>query len=128
MDKIVRFSISDLAQITNFRSGEVKFGEKIIVVPKEEDICTFLKLSEQKFVLFGIPEDIGVRANFGRPGTNSAWESAIKSIANIQHNKFCKGSQIIVLGQLDVSEEMNIASNTTLLQYLIFIEQDQSDS
>jgi formiminoglutamase len=57
-------------------------------------------------VLFGIPEDIGVRANFGRPGADSAWESAIKSIANIQHNRFSKGYNIVVLGQLDVSEEM----------------------
>jgi formiminoglutamase len=47
-----------------------------------------------------------VRANYGRPGAASAWDSAIKSIANIQHNRFCKGSQIIVLGQLNVCEEM----------------------
>jgi formiminoglutamase len=35
-------------------------------------------------------------------------ESAIKSIANIQHNRFCKESQLIVLGQLDVSDLMKI--------------------
>jgi formiminoglutamase len=28
------------------------------------------------------------------------------SIANIQHNRFCKGNQIIVLGQVNVCEEM----------------------
>jgi formiminoglutamase len=36
----------------------------------------------------------------------SAWDSALRSIANIQHNRFCKGSQIIVLGQINVTEEM----------------------
>ena len=111
MDKLIRFTSSDLSKITNYRSGEVKYGEKMVLIPKETDIIPFLVSCEQQFVLFGIPEDIGVRANFGRPGTNSAWESAIKSIANIQHNKFNKGSQIIVLGHLNTTEEMQEVQN-----------------
>lgn len=106
MDNLIRFSVSDLSKITNHRSGEVKYGEKMVTIPKEQDVLEFLKKCEQQFVLFGIPEDIGVRANFGRPGADSAWESAIKSIANIQHNRFCKGSQIVILGHLDCSKEM----------------------
>jgi formiminoglutamase len=106
MDKIIPFSINDLAKVTNHRSGEIKFGEKMIIIPKGIAIVDFLKTCDSKFVLFGIPEDIGVRANFGRPGAASAWESAIRSIANIQHNKFCKGNQVVVLGQLDVTAEM----------------------
>jgi len=106
MEKLVPFTINDLAKITNHRSGEIKFGEKMITVPKDAVPLEFLKTCEAKYVLFGIPEDIGVRANYGRPGAASAWESAIKSIANIQHNRFCKGSQIIVLGQLNVCDEM----------------------
>ncbi len=111
MEKLIPFTISDLAKLTSHRSGEVKFGEKMITIPKEENKIEFLKKSDAKYVLFGIPEDVGVRANFGRPGTASAWESAINSIANIQHNRFCKGSQIIILGTLDVSEEMEEAKD-----------------
>ncbi|MBA4275717.1 formimidoylglutamase [Flavobacterium sp.] len=106
MEKLIPFTINDLAKVTNHRSGEIKFGEKMMTIPKGIDPATFLKTSEAKYVLFGIPEDIGVRANFGRPGAASAWESAIGSIANIQHNRFCKGSQILVLGHLNVCEEM----------------------
>lgn len=106
MEKLVPFKINDLAKVTNHRSGEIKFGEKMMTIPKGIDPAAFLKTSEAKYVLFGIPEDIGVRANCGRPGAASAWESAIASIANIQHNRFCKGSQILVLGHLDVSQEM----------------------
>jgi formiminoglutamase len=106
MEKLVPFTINDLAKITNHRSGEIKFGEKMITVPKDAVPLEFLKTCDAKYVLFGIPEDIGVRANYGRPGAASAWDSAIKSIANIQHNRFCKGSQIIVLGQLNVCDEM----------------------
>jgi len=78
----------------------------MLTVPQNSDVAAFLNDCPAKYVLFGIPEDIGVRANFGRPGAASAWESAIKSIANIQYNRFCKGEQLLILGQLDVSEEM----------------------
>ncbi len=111
MEKLIPFTVNDLAKVTNHRSGEIKFGEKMIVIPKGADKITFLKESEAKYVLLGIPEDIGVRANYGRPGAASAWQSAIKSIANIQHNRFCKGSQIIVLGQINVAEEMRDVEN-----------------
>ena len=111
MDKLIPFCINDLAKLTNHRSGEIKFGEKMITIEKGTDIKAFIKKCPAKYVLFGIPEDIGVRANFGRPGAASAWEGTIKSIANIQHNKFCKGEDILVLGQLDVTEEMKAVEN-----------------
>ncbi len=109
MENLIPFTASDLAKITNHRSGEIKFGEKMFTIPKGVEPKIFLESCEAKYVLLGIPEDIGVRANLGRPGTHSAWESAVKSIANIQHNRFCKGNRILILGQLDVAEEMKKA-------------------
>lgn len=106
MEKLIRFTLNDLTKITNHRSGEIKFGERIQTVPKEMDTLEFLQTSDAEFVLLGIPEDIGVRANLGRPGTASAWENTLKSIVNLQNNRFCKGSQLLILGRIDVSEEM----------------------
>jgi len=111
MEKLIPFTSNDLAKVTNYRYGEIKFGEKMFTIPKDTEVLPFLKSCEAKYVLFGIPEDIGVRANSGRPGTASAWENAIKSISNIQHNRYCKGSQLLVLGHLDVSNEMNAVEN-----------------
>ncbi|GIZ10450.1 formimidoylglutamase [Flavobacterium sp. UMI-01] len=111
MDKLLPFTIKDLAKITNHRSGEIKFGEKMITIPNGEDPITFIKNAEAKYVLIGIPEDVGIQANSGRPGAASAWKTALKSIANIQHNRFCKGNQIIVLGEIDVEAEMIEAKN-----------------
>ena len=111
MENLIPFTSSDLAKITNHRSGEIKFGEKMFTIPKNIDANIFLQECEAKYVLFGIPEDIGVRANLGRPGTHSAWESSLKSIANIQHNRFCKGNRILILGHLDVTQEMKEAKN-----------------
>ena len=109
MDNLIPFTSIDLGKITNHRSGEIKFGEKMLTVPKDIDISQFLYDCKARFVLFGIPEDIGIRANFGRPGAAAAWESAIKSITNIQHNRFCKGSHLLVLGCLNVIEELQEA-------------------
>ena len=109
MNNLIRFKQSDLAKITNFRNGEVKFGEKMTIIPVDDDVTEFITNSESKYVLVGIPEDVGIRANLGRAGAHTAWDSAIECIANIQHNRFCKGSSIIVLGQVDVSQEMEEA-------------------
>lgn len=111
MENIIRFTVNDLTKYTSQRSGEIKFGERILTVPKEMDTIEYLKSCDAQFVLLGIPEDIGVRANFGRPGTSSAWESAIKSIVNLQHNKFTKGSNLLILGKIDVEEAMKSAES-----------------
>ena len=111
MENLTLFSSFELGKITSHRSGEVKFGEKMLTAPKGVNITNFLTECKAKFVLLGIPEDIGIRANFGRVGAASAWDSAIKCIANIQHNRFCKGSQLLILGCLNVSEDLKKAEN-----------------
>ena len=37
MDKLNVFSSKDLAKITQHRSGEIKFGEKMLTVPSNEN-------------------------------------------------------------------------------------------
>ena len=37
MEKLIPFTINDLAKVTNHRSGEIKFGEKMIIIPKGVD-------------------------------------------------------------------------------------------
>jgi hypothetical protein len=111
MDKLNVFSSRDIAKITQHRSGEIKFGEKIITVPSEENWISFITYSEAKFVLIGLPEDIGIKANLGRTGAASAFESTLKSIVNFQHNKFCKGNELLVLGEINFSKEMEISKN-----------------
>ena len=109
MYKLNVFSSKDLVKITQHRSGEIKFGEKISTVPANEDWIEFITNCEAKFVLIGLPEDIGVKANLGRPGTASAFESTLKSLVNFQHNKFGKGSELVVLGEMNFIEEMTAA-------------------
>src|SRR5690554_411468 len=103
MENLIRLSEDKLFQITGFRKGEIKFGERIQTVPQDLSVLECLQKSEAKFVLFGIPEDVGVKANFGRPGTASAFENTLQSLANIQHNRFAKGYDLLVLGHIDTT-------------------------
>jgi formiminoglutamase len=109
METIIKFTETDLLKHTAERSGEVKYGERIQVLPPNITIESGLAGSDAEFVLIGIPEDIGVRANYGRPGAASAWESALKSIVNLQHNKFFKGGRLLILGCIDTAEAMQQA-------------------
>ncbi len=111
MENINLLSDKDLAKLINHRSGEIKLGEKIMTIPQDATSWDFVASCPATFVVFGIPEDIGVKANNGRTGAASAYESTLKSLVNIQHNKFCKGNSILILGALNVSKEMNEAND-----------------
>ena len=96
-----------IAPILKKRGGETKFGEKVAFVEKLED----LKSHAAKYVFLGIPEDIGVRANYGNPGTSKAWEVALGSLLNIQHNKFTNAENVILLGEIDCQTQMKQAES-----------------
>ena len=83
------------------REGETKFFEDVSFGDSKTSIDNQLEKSSAKFVLFGISEDIGVRANFGKPGTKNAWNSVLKTILNIQSNRFTNANHLLILGHFD---------------------------
>lgn len=111
MEHLIRLTEEELHQITVFRKGEIKFGERIVTVPDDVSVDDFLRNSDAKFVLFGVPEDIGVRANFGRAGAASAYYNTLKSLVNIQHNRYAKGYNLIVLGHINTTKYQEKAQN-----------------
>lgn len=104
------FSQSDILSLVNKRHGETKLGESVQTINQLSD----LKKATAKFVLLGIPEDIGVRANYGIGGAHSAWKPALKTFLNLQQNTFLNGEDIIVLGEFDIPE--NNAIDVTILR------------
>lgn len=97
------YTRTKLNTLISKREGETKFGEKVDTLLSTEDLASQLKASEAKYVLFGIPEDIGIRANRGKAGAITAWNAALKSLLNTQDNSFNKGKRMLVLGHLDFS-------------------------
>ncbi|MEX6687989.1 formimidoylglutamase [Danxiaibacter flavus] len=104
MQHLTVYNRHNLAQLTNIRRFETKMGERILVLENGNNIEQAIAASPAKFVLFGIPEDIGVKANMGVGGADTVWMPFLKSFLNIQSNDFLQGDEILLLGHLDFSE------------------------
>lgn len=100
MDNLKIYAQHDIDRLIIHREGEAKLGEKVTVLSPWEE----LEHAGAKFVLLGIPEDIGVRANSGIAGAASAWRPALTAFLNIQSNRFLNGSEILVLGHFEIDE------------------------
>ena len=72
------------------RAGEQRLGDALA------------PLGEAPFVLFGIAEDLGVRANGGRPGAAESPEAVFRALLNIPCNDWVRGSDFAWGGILDV--------------------------
>ncbi|WP_339649167.1 formimidoylglutamase [uncultured Salegentibacter sp.] len=107
MEGLKIYNCKSVEKLISIRDGETRFGEKIGFVESLDD----LKKTKAKFVLFGIPEDIGVRANHGKAGASKAWEACLNSLLNIQNNEFTAPENIILLGEIDCKTEMQKAAN-----------------
>lgn len=94
----------DVLSLTKIRRYETKLGERVQLSAGPHLLETTLQQSTAPFVLFGIPEDIGVKANMGIGGADSVWMPFLQSFLNIQSNDFLEGSNILLLGHFDFSD------------------------
>jgi formiminoglutamase len=98
------YTKNDLLSLTHQRRFETKLGERLQVLRDPKEVEKSLAESKAKFVIVGIPEDIGVKANHGVGGADSAWQPFLYSFLNIQSNDFLEGSNVLLLGHFDFSE------------------------
>lgn len=91
-----------LDKLIGFRKSETKLGEQLLIVNSftVED----LKASVAKFVLIGISEDIGPRANLGKAGAAAAWDAFLPKFVNMQSNRYLNGNECVVLGKLSLNQ------------------------
>lgn len=98
------YSKDDLLSITRIRRFETKLGERIQVLPAPDDLALALQNAPARFVLLGIPEDIGVKANYGIGGADSNWLNFLSALLNIQSNDFFTGESLMILGHFDFGD------------------------
>tara|TARA_R110002050_G_scaffold198416_3_gene333208 strand:+ start:2808 stop:3806 length:999 start_codon:yes stop_codon:yes gene_type:complete len=89
---------SDLKKLTSVREGEEKIGQKLI--PGSELVWEKLKDEAFQFVILGICEDIGPRANLGKGGAEKAWEAFLPKLINLQENQYLSGKDCCLFGNL----------------------------
>ena len=84
--------------LVKLRRFETKLGERLEVLSDSSDVAGSVKGLRARYVIFGIPEDIGVQANLGIAGTTTAWLSFLQSFLNIQSSDFIEADQVALIG------------------------------
>ena len=87
---------SDLLMHVSLREGEVKLGERVSVYA---DLDSF----EGKYVVLGVKEDVGPRANLGLSGSDQGYACFLKRFLNMQSNSFLSGEEVLLLGEVRVN-------------------------
>jgi len=102
------YSKQDILNLTKIRRFETKLGERLQVANNPQNIEASLQQTSARYVLIGIPEDIGVKANLGTGGADTVWLPFLQSFLNTQSNDFLQGEEILLLGHFDFSAIANL--------------------
>ena len=107
------FKSSDLKSYLKPRTGETKLGQELRLLDNPDAIKDLAALRQAllksaasgvRFVILGVPEDIGPRANLGRAGSDEAWSAFISAFVNIQANEFIAANNILLLGDVGLND------------------------
>lgn len=98
------YTKEDILSVTRVRRFETKLGERVAFVSRESEWPEILEESAAKYVVLGIPEDIGVRGNLGKGGAETAWLPFLNAFMNIQSNEYLTGENVLVLGHFDFGD------------------------
>lgn len=112
MQHLKIYTKQDLLSLTKIRRFETKLGERLQVVRDRSDIERSLASSPAKFILFGIPEDLGAKGNFGTGGADTLWLPFLQSLLNIQSNDFFDGGEVMLLGHFDFGDMQYLIDKT----------------
>ena len=98
------YSKADILSMTKVRRFETRMGERVQYLKPDSEWPEVLQESNARYVILGIPEDFGVKANYGVGGTETAWLSFLNSFLNTQSNDFFTGENTLVLGHFDFGD------------------------
>lgn len=89
-------------KITVKRPGEPRLGEALSLITSKKDLHT----SKARYLIVGIPEDIGIRANGGRPGAAKTWDAFLKHFCSLPVSKNSPLAQVALLGSIECNDLM----------------------
>jgi formiminoglutamase len=109
------YKAKELDKYFSVRVDEIKIGEQVQTIDSTDPIVA-IKNSSAKYILIGIPEDIGIRANLGKPGATTAWEQSLSALLSMQSNQFLNGEEILVLGYFDFTNLLQQSENKSIAE------------
>ncbi|OMP30603.1 arginase family protein [Mangrovimonas sp. DI 80] len=101
MDQLILFKEQDLKNLTKKGSTDSKFGAQVKLLSGLTNIYDDIVNLDVDYVLFGIPEDLGIFANTSKIGTSKTWEVVLKNLTNRNRNTITTPEKVLILGSLD---------------------------
>jgi formiminoglutamase len=98
------YTKQEILSLTKLRRFETRLGERVIAIVDEKEWETALHETTARYIVVGIPEDIGVKANGGIGGADSSWMPFLSAFLNTQSNDFLDGEEIMILGHFDFGD------------------------
>ncbi len=106
------YTKQDVLSLTKLRRFETKLGEQLRILNESGDIEQTLNETTAKYVLFGIPEDLGAKGNYGIGGADTLWIPFLQSLLNIQSNDFFDGGELLLIGHFDFGDMQYLIDTT----------------
>jgi len=110
------YNKKDILSLTRIRKFETKVGERIAIAPPNGEWPELLATSKASYVLIGIPEDIGIKANEGSGGADTNWYPFLNAFLNVQSNDFFTGEEVLLLGHFDFGDLKYLIENNAYNQ------------
>ena len=113
------FTRDQLNQYCSIRDGEQRLGQALNLPEPALNLAEQLAQSKAegcRFVLLGVPEDIGPRANLGLGGADKGWTAFLSKFVNLQSNHFIAAGQILLLGEIQCADLQQQASTLDISQ------------
>ncbi|WP_123895955.1 formimidoylglutamase [Aureibaculum marinum] len=107
--QIQYFKTEEINSLISFRNSEKKLGEKLLI-SKDSNLTHF----NGKFVILGIPEDIGIKANKGIGGASSTFNTFLKAFVNTQNTANLDGNEFLLLGHIGTEHLMKKSLNADI--------------
>ncbi len=118
------YSRDFIRTLVSERAEEYKLGQRVHTFSGSDSWQQELLQSKALFVLLGIPEDIGPRANYGQSGAGEMWNAFLSKWLNMQSNLFLRGEEILVAGEIETEDlrtqaaEADVATLRKLVEIL----------
>lgn len=109
MNNLTIYTEQSISNLCQSRAGEQRVWQSISFINQQQslfDALTDASAYGIKYVLLGIPEDIGPRANLGNGGAELGWQAFLAKFLNLQANQFIASNKVLLLGEVDCIDIM----------------------
>ncbi|MBD1584597.1 formimidoylglutamase [Pseudoalteromonas sp. S16_S37] len=106
-DYLYVYSEADIISLTTRRENELRYWQSLTFLDPNADLDVALKDAAAfgiKYVLVGINEDFGPRANCGKGGATLGWQAFLQRFLNLPSNDFLTPNNVLLLGEIDCDD------------------------